>query len=244
MTTNQDLVYVTTSIPKSSGSEQLARLALKFREFKIHALKTDPKAFSSELDIESQLPQSTWVERITEPGTSILICVAMSTDTAKQASEDRASQLKMLLDGDWAGMFTIIGPVPRDNYIFPESGQPAPGPEGSETRWQLTGLFTLPGYRGCGIAKRLTETAIHFGKLASTKMEKACGHKVHTRIRLIVHCHNTGVVNMYEKFGFVDNGRVTLAEACIANKAADMIPIDADPEKWHSRLGIAMEYLV
>jgi hypothetical protein len=49
---------------------------------------------------------------------------------------------------------------------------------------------------------------------------------------------------MYEKFGFVDNGRVTLAEACIANKAADMIPIDADPEKWHSRLGIAMEYLV
>jgi ribosomal protein S18 acetylase RimI-like enzyme len=141
-------------------------------------------------------------------------------------------------------MFTMIGPVSRDEYFLPESGQPEPGPEESETRWQLTSLFTLPTYRGHGVAKRLTAAAVDFGRLASAEKEKVSGKPIRTRIRLVVHPKNTGVVKLYEKLGFVDSARMTLAEACAANGAADMIPQSPDAEKWHSRFGIAMEYLV
>lgn len=135
----------------------------------------------------------------------------------------------------------MIGPVSRDDYIWAKSGQPEPGPEGSETRWQLTTLFTLPAYRGHGIAKLLIEAAFRFGKLVSDKTGRASERDVQTRIRLVVHPDNTGVVKMYEKFGFVDSARMTVAEACIANGAADTVPRCTDLEKWHSRFGVAME---
>jgi len=59
-----------------------------------------------------------------------------------------------------------------------------------------------------------------------------------------VHPDNTGVVKMYEKFGFVDCARMTVAEACRANLAADAVPRDADVGKWHSRFAVAMEIVV
>jgi GNAT superfamily N-acetyltransferase len=238
-------MYDTMRLPKDADDTILNALATKFRAFKLHALKVAPEAFPAQFDSESRLPHLTWLSRITEPSTTILICVATEKDKDEEEpsmSGDR--QLKVLLDGEWRGTFTMIGPVSRDDYIFPESNQPKPGPEGSETRWQLTTLFTLPAYRGHGIAKRLIEGAIAFGKLASDEMGRASGSDVRTRIRLVVHPDNTVVVKMYEKFGFVDSARMTVAEACIANGAADAVPRDADPAKWHSRFGVAMEILV
>ncbi|KAF2621820.1 hypothetical protein BU25DRAFT_415826 [Macroventuria anomochaeta] len=244
MSTTPEKMYTTIRIPKSSGSTHLNALATRFREFKLDALKSAPEAFSAEFDSEARLPQSTWLSRITEPSTTILICVAIRTDTDEESLAPGNRQLRILLDGEWIGMFTMIGPVSRDDYIWPESCQPEPGPEGSETRWQLTSLFTLPAYRGHGIAKRLTEAAIEFGKLASGEMGRASNREIWTRVRLVVHPKNTGVVRMYEKFGFIDSARMTVAEACVANGAADMVPRDADPEKWHSRFGVAMELLI
>jgi ribosomal protein S18 acetylase RimI-like enzyme len=244
MPTNQGLAYTTAYIPKIASSEQLEALAIKFRAFKLHSLKVAPEAFSAELHVESELPRSTWLARITEPRATILICVATPKSKACRTSEDTNGQLKLLFDGEWVGMFTMIGPVSRDEYIWPDSGQPEPGPEDAETRWQLTSLFTLPAYRGCGIAKRLTEAAVGFGKLASAETERVTGKEVRTRIRLVVHPKNTGVVKMYEKFGFVDSARMTVAEACVANGAGDVVPKNADPEKWHSRFAVAMEVLV
>lgn len=237
-------MYTTLCIPKDIDSTQLSALATKYREFKLYALKTAPEAFSAEFDTESQLPHSTWMSRITETSTTILICIVMEERTVGHSSAHVNPVLNILLEGKWTGMFTMVGPVSRDDYIWPESCQPEPGPEGSETRWQLTSLFTLPAYRGHGIAKRLTEAAIEVGKHASAEMGRASDREVRTRVRLVVHPKNTGVVKMYEKFGFVDSARMTVAEACIANGAADMVPKNADPEKWHSRFGIAMEVLV
>ncbi|XPS75442.1 hypothetical protein M3J07_007520 [Ascochyta lentis] len=237
-------MYTTIRLPKETDDASLNALATKFRAFKLHALEVAPEAFSAELDVESRLPPSTWLRRITEPSTTILICVATEADTSKEPSTSGSNQLRILLDGEWTRTFTVIGPVSRKDYIWPESGQPEPGPEGSETRWQLTSLFTLPAYRGHGIAKQLTEAAVEFGKLASAEVEGKSGTKVRTRVRLVVHPKNTGVVKMYEKLGFVDSARMTVAEACIANGAGDMVPKDADPEKWHSRFCVAMEILV
>lgn len=244
MFTTSEEMYSTICIPKDIGSTELDALAIKYRKFKLDALKAAPEAFSAEFDSESQLPRSTWLSRITETSTTILICLAKGERTVDHSSANIDSASDALLQGEWTGMFTMVGPVSRDDYIWPESGQPEPGPEGSETRWQLTSLFTLPAYRGHGIAKKLTEAAIEVGKLASAEMERASGKKVRTRVRLVVHPKNTGVVKMYEKFGFVDSARMTVAEACVANGAADMVPKNADPEKWHSRFGVAMEILV
>ncbi|KAH3945494.1 hypothetical protein HBI56_074680 [Parastagonospora nodorum] len=237
-------IYDTVRLPKDAGGTLLSSLATKFRAFKLHALEVAPEAFPAELDSESRLPQSTWLSRIAEPSTTILICVTTEKDGDEEPSMSGDKQLRILLDGEWIGMFTMIGPVSRDDYIWPESGQPEPGLEGSETRWQLTSLFTLPAYRGHGIAKRLIEAAIRFGKVVSDEMGRASERDVQTRIRLVVHPDNTGVVKMYEKFGFVDSARMTVAEACIANGAADVVPRYADPKKWHSRFGVAMEILV
>lgn len=244
MSTISEKTYTTIQIPKSSDTFHLNLLAKKFRQFKLDALQSAPEAFPAEFDTESQLPQSAWLKRITERSTTILICVATDTHVDEDTSTHRNRQLSILLDGEWTGMFTLIGPVSREDYFWPESGQPEPGPDGSETRWQLTSLFTMPAYRGCGIAKRLTDAAIDFGKLASSEMGKVSGRVVRTRIRLVVHPKNIGVVRMYEKFGFKDSARMTAAEACVANGAADMVPKDADPEKWHSRFGVAMEIFV
>ncbi|KAG9192176.1 hypothetical protein G6011_10910 [Alternaria panax] len=237
-------MYDTIRLPKDTDGMTLNAPATKFRAFKLHALKVAPAAFPAEFDSESRLPQSTRLSRITEPSTTILICVATAKDKDKEPPMSVDRQLRILLDGEWTGTFTMIGPVSRNDYIWPKSGQPEPGPEGSETRWQLTSLFTLPAYRGHGIAKRLTEAAIKFGKLASDEMGRASGRDLRTRIRLVVHLDNTGVVKMYEKFGFVDSARMTVAEARIANGAADVVPRYADPKKWHTRFGVAMDILV
>ena len=238
--------YATFSIPQDCGNLHLDALATKFRNFKLDALQRAPEAFSAEFNAESQLPHSVWLSRIIEPGTTTLVCVATATDkhTDGDASTPDNERLKALLEGEWTGTFTLIGPIPREDYLFPKSGQPEPGLEGFETRWQLTSLFTLPKFRGLGIARRLTEAAIQFGQHTSNKLGSATGRVVQTRVRLIVHPKNLGVVAMYEKFGFTDSARMTVAEACIANRAGDMIPADADPEKWHSRFGVAMEIFV
>lgn len=237
-------MYDTIRLPKETDGTLLNSLATKFRAFKLHALRVVPEAFSAEFDSESRLPQFAWLSRITEPSTTILVCFATEKEQGEELSLSGDKQLRMLLDGEWTGTFTMIGPVSRDDYIWPESGQPEPGSEGSETRWQLTTLFTLPAYRGHGIAKRLIETAIRYGKLVSDEMGRVSKRDVQTRIRLVVHPDNTGVVKMYEKYGFVDSARMIVAEACIANGAADIVPRCADPEKWHSRFGVAMELLV
>lgn len=239
-----ETMYDTIRLPQDADATTLDALATKLRAFKLHALQVAPEAFSAEFAVESRLPQSTWLSRITVPGTAILVCVAIEQDKDERPSNFGDRQLRILLDGEWAGTFTMIGPISREEYIFPKSGQPEPGPEKSETRWQLTSLFTLPEHRGQGIAKRLTEAAIKAGKSASDEMGRVSGRDVRTRIRLVVHPDNTGVVKMYERFGFVDSARMTVAEACAANRAADAVPKNADPKKWHSRFGVAMEILV
>jgi len=148
--------YTTIPLPKTTpNTTLLSALATKFRAFKLHAFKVAPAAFSVVYDAEAQLPLSTWLARITEPSTTILICVATSTQHqhCNDAEKEEDTQSKILLDGEWTGTFTMIGPITRQDYLFPLSGQPTPGPEGSETRWQLTTLFTLPAYRGHGIVR-------------------------------------------------------------------------------------------
>lgn len=106
-------------------------------------------------------------------------------------------------------------------------------------------LCTDPSHRGKGLAKKLIDCTIDFGK----EYSKTQGDAMKTRFRLFVRPDNKLVVGLYEGIGFTHAGRVALAEGFMANGDANLIPADsADTEesraRWHRRIGLAMERVV
>jgi ribosomal protein S18 acetylase RimI-like enzyme len=257
--------YTTLVIPSSLSDESLTHLAQKLRTFKLHALLSDPNAFSQSHAAESELPPAAWEARVANPDFRIVVCIidnreldsplVESEDTYEPSpqltSERDASIVQGLVEAEWAGTFTLVGPVARSAWLCPGSGQPTPAADGAETRWHLTSLFVLPEHRGQGLAAKLTRAAILAGSAASIALpgqlgsQEACGDvRAPTRFRLIVHPNNRPVVSLYEKLGFVLSGLYTQREAMAAMGDAAGVPVDAQAEKWDTRFGIGMEYLI
>lgn len=186
---------------------------------------------------------------MSNPGSRIVVCIV---EEGEHHAEEEESQIeRRLLENDWAGTFTLVGPVSLSSWLVPSSGQPPPGPDTAETRWHLTSLFVLPEHRGMGLASKLTLAAVRTGPSASLSPagEENGNHRSgnpgsKTRFRLIVHPKNIGVVGLYEKLGFVKGGMYTQREAMVAMGDAAGVPVGAAGEKWDTRLAIGMEYLV
>ncbi|CAI6337851.1 unnamed protein product [Periconia digitata] len=205
------------------------------------------KAFSQNHATESLLPLSAWETRVANPDFRIVVCIVADADGDGTLPSDRNNEaeeehiLQRLLDSEWAGTFTLVGPVPLSSWLLPSSGQPQPGAEGEETRWHLTSLFVLPAHRGCGLASKLTLAAVRAG---SSGHQVARNVGATTRFRLIVHPKNIEVVKLYEKVGFVKGGLYTQREAMVAMGDAAGVPEAAARDIWDSRLAIGMELLV
>ncbi|OAL03222.1 hypothetical protein IQ06DRAFT_303816 [Phaeosphaeriaceae sp. SRC1lsM3a] len=75
--------------------------------------------------------------------------------------------VQRLVTAQWAGYFTLVGPVPLETWLYPQSEQPLPAADGAETRWHLTSLFVLPEHRGRGPAGKLTLAALQAGSSPS-----------------------------------------------------------------------------
>lgn len=262
--------YTILLFPKTLDKHHLSDLARKLRDYKLHALAVDPKAFSLEYSSEASLPISTWESRIVNRSTQIIICIPAQDTSAASEQLYGEERIKFLLNNEWVGIFTMVYSPARDAWIFPESQQPTPGADDEETRWHLTSLFILPSHRGKGLAKKITLAAIQFGtdlphgpllsptdaleaeSLSHSNTHHTSKHatqparKRTTRFRLVVHPDNKQVVHMYLKLGFVDCARYTLREAYLANGDGEYIPVPADTDaaKWDLRAGIGMEYLV
>ena len=255
--------YTTLVIPSSLSEESLTLLAQKLQKFKLHALLSDPNAFSQSHAAESQLPSAAWEARVVNPKFKIVVCIVDdraldspsvedggSSGLGNQEVKGQDSTVQRLLAGEWAGTFTLVGPVARSAWLCPGSGQPTPAADGAETRWHLTSLFVLPEHRGQGLAAKLTRAAVQAGSAASSALsresgsQEACGDvRAPTRFRLIVHPNNEPVVGLYEKLGFAVGGLYTQREAMAAMGDAAGVPMDADGKKWDTRFGIGMEYL-
>ena len=253
--------YNTLLVPPYSflPPNTLTPLAQKLRTFKLHALLSDPKAFSQSHATESKLPLSAWEARVSNPDFRIAVCVVDGSvevgiegdeegKCEKKIDQTPEEAVKKLLDSDWAGTFTLVGPVSRDAWVYPMSGQPTPGPDEKEKRWHLTSLFVLPEHRGRGLAAKLTLAAVQAGSVISqgspAPVPGSQEARLTTRFRLIVHPNNKSVVGLYEKLGFVAGGLYTQKEAMKAMGDAAGIPKDAEGEKWNTRLAIGMEKLV
>lgn len=258
--------YTTLVIPCSLSKESLTLLAHKLRTFKLHALLSDPNAFSQSHATEFQLPLAAWEARIANPEFRIVVCIvdnhvslasqsgdAQSSPKPRQESESEqdVTVVQRLVEAEWAGTFTLVGPVAREAWLCPGSGQPEPAQDDEEMRWHLTSLFVLPEHRGQGLAAKLTRAAVQAGWTASLaqseelRFQGAGGSvKAATRCRLIVHPNNKSVVGLYEKLGFVVGGLYTQKEAMVAMGDAAGIPLGAAGEKWDTRSAIGMEYLI
>lgn len=252
--------YTTLLMPSHAilTPDTLTPLAKKLRNFKLHALLSDPNAFSQSYATESQLPLSAWEARVSNPDFRIVVCVISSDDsnhleaeeTMDEEHKQRRSQeiVERLLSCSWAGTFTLVGPVARDAWVFQMSGQPTPSADEEEIRWHLTSLFVLPEHRGRGLAAKLTLAAVEAGSFISQcSLPPISGtQRVRpiTRFRLIVHPNNKAVLGLYTKLGFVVGGLYTQKEAMVAMGDRAGIPKGAEGEKWDSRLAIGMERLV
>jgi len=225
-------IHTAIRIPKQTP--QIQDLAERFRALKLSALQTDSQNLSGEYESESVLPLSAWEHRLTRSGVETIVAVASSTPPSN--IED---QLASLLQSEWIGMITMIGPTPFEEFFLPATGQPMPGPDGTETRWHMTALYISPGCRGKGIAKQLISTAIAIGRAYS----QAQGAHVKTRFRLFVAPNNVVAIKLYGGLGFQAAGKVTLEEAFIANGNREGLPEIIDPARFRFRQGISMEYL-
>lgn len=256
--------YTTLLIPVSLSGEHLNLIAQKLRTFKLHALLSDPNAFSQSHAAESLLPFSVWEARVANPDFRIMVCIVDDRgdrdDLSREDEQDegpntcqegsKSAIVERLVVADWVGTFTLVGPVARETWLYPLSEQPVPAPDGAETRWHLTSLFVLPEHRGRGLAAKLTLAAVQAGSSIPAPLnateDQGADRKAEAlaRFRLIVHPNNKAVVGLYEKLGFIAAGMYTQREAMMAMGDAAGIPSVAEAEKWDVRTGIGMECLV
>lgn len=138
-------------------------------------------------------------------------------------------------------------------------GLPIPDHLESEARWHVYDLYTLPGHRGKGLAKKLVrtcvQTAVQYTQglpaTASTTASTTASPDAiqQARIRLFMNPANTWLLKMYESLGFAAAGRVTLEEGFRANGLDESIPANTRETEegrktWHTRFGLAMEQVV
>ncbi|GFF48145.1 hypothetical protein IFM61606_06611 [Aspergillus udagawae] len=209
-----------------SKTEDLTRSAQRYRDLRLQALKLSPSSFAATYESEALLTDEYWISRLSQPGRETFVCAA------RPASKPHASNGD---DLEWVAQLTLLGPRTREEFTLPAtSGQPEPGLDEEEERWQLLGLYTLSSHRGRGIAKRLCAEAVKY--LVQCRSEPR-----NVNVRLMVKWGMDAAVRLYEQLGFKEVGSCTLAEALIANGEGDLLPEGYEAqEKFCARSGHVM----
>ncbi|KAJ4329350.1 hypothetical protein N0V84_000245 [Fusarium piperis] len=205
-------------ISKTTSIKESAKL---YRNLRLKALQTSPESFSSTYEIESAFTEADWIKRLLEEDRENFVCAATSHEAGSNPSVE------------WVGQLTIRGPVSGTDYLLPEaSGQPVPGLDEDEERWQMLSLFNLSEHRGKGLGQKLCQEALRH--LQQTRKSP------NILVRLMVKPQNTVTVHLYEKLGFVTVGKCTLAEALVANGDSHLLPEDTSNPKYSTRTGLIM----
>lgn len=218
----------TYSYFRVSKSEGVHDSVSKYRDLRLRALQASPGSFASTYETESAFSEAEWVERLTGPGREVFICAATSHHNNPYQSNTV----------EWIGQITLRGPVSSQDFTLPaESGQPAQNPDDDEERWQMLSLFTLPEHRGNGLGANLCRQALDYLRNYQKLPQPV-------RVRLMVKPENQVTVKLYQRLGFVEAGRCTLAEALIANGDEHLLPSDLSSAKWSTRQGMIMIFKI
>ncbi|KAG5808755.1 hypothetical protein H9Q74_006944 [Fusarium xylarioides] len=208
-----------------SKTNSVHQSATKYRDLRLKALKSSPESFSSTYEIESQFTETEWIDRLLKDDRENFVCIATPVNPDPPST------------AQWVGQVTLRGPVSRKNFTLPEaSGQPVPGGDDDEDRWQMLSLFILPEHQGRNLGQGLCQEVInHLQKFQQ---------KTRTVVRLMVKPQNTATVHLYEKLGFKTVGKCTLAEALIANGDGHLLPEDVTDARYSTRAGLVMIYTI
>ncbi|KAG4258986.1 hypothetical protein FPRO03_13208 [Fusarium proliferatum] len=208
-----------------SKTDSVHQSTIKYRDLRLKALKASPESFSSTYEIESQFTETQWMGRLLQDDRENFVCVATPVNPGGSST----AQL--------VGQVTLRGPVSRKDFTLPEvSGQPMPGEDSKEDRWQMLSLFILPEHQGRKLGQSLCREVIKY--LQETQ------RKARTVVRLMVKPQNTTTVHLYEKLGFETVGKCTLAEALVANGDGHLLPEDITDARYSTRSGLIMIYTI
>ncbi|SCV45016.1 related to GNAT family acetyltransferase [Fusarium fujikuroi] len=211
------------SFSRVSKTDSVQESAIQYRDLRLKALKASPESFSSTYEIESQFTETQWMDRLLQDDRENFVCV---TTPVNRGTSSMA---------EWVGQVTLRGPVGRKAFTLPEvSGQPLPGGDDEEDRWQMLSLFILPDHQGRKLGQGLCREVI--------KHLQETQRKARTVVRLMVKPQNTTTVHLYEKLGFETVGKCTLAEALVANGDGHLLPEDIADARYSTRSGLIMIY--
>lgn len=213
-----DMFRVLNISDSSLKNDQQALYAQRYTDLRITALERSPHAFSTTVEVESQLNIEQRLARLREPQKTIFVCVNDDND-------------------DWVGQVTLIGPLTRPEYdasfrILPgtESAQsPSLDDDAAGAYWHMTALYVDDRIRGKGLARLLCN---------------ACFERIGTgQLRIIIKPDNNAVIEMYKRMGFeVMQANATLLEAIHASRDGfERLPSDvATNPSYTTRTGVVM----
>ncbi|KAJ5717174.1 hypothetical protein N7488_002820 [Penicillium malachiteum] len=217
-------------IPKAFPStEDLEAVVQRYKKLRLHGLKVDPKSFSSTYSEESKFVPGTWRSRVLNPMSKTFVSAtdpdpdAQSKDpnvefTPETRFNEQDPDLSGLLRKEWAGIATLLGPIPllasavneertttkpwdafiKDRKYNIPSGSPKLGAvKGSHIVYLVVGMFISPEARRKGHASRLLEALI---KDVHEEASKYGASKA--SITLQTEPGNDSAVRLYEKLGF------------------------------------------
>lgn len=101
-----------------------------------------------------------WAQRIADPFRHHLICTRLGH--AKVGGNDRQPVIPTSDEGEWVGMFTLLGPLTREEYNFRSRQGPSLGNDAEETRWHLVGLYIKSEDRCKEVAIAIHEAVLDY----------------------------------------------------------------------------------
>lgn len=212
-------------IPKAFPSpSHLDSIVERYKRVRLHGLRADPQSFSSTYEKESQFTDDTWLSRIQNPlGKTFVSAVeshqqsASELSTSPSETENQNAVLRALLQKEWVGIVTLLGPVrfpselegqhsdikPWDVYIKHGKYTLAmtdPEPDhfkDAHVVYLIVGMFVLPHARRSGHARRLVEATIK-----AVHDESTAFGAVKASITVQVEPGNVNARRLYESVGF------------------------------------------
>lgn len=189
----------------SSPSEEKF-IVERYKALRLRCLQQEPEAFSSTYEDESQFPNETWVQRITNPSAKTFIAVPNGSE------EDGNGDIFSKLSREWIGICVLIGPKQLDsNRSDPEAAlwafaQPTgnPGIESSPKEnsqstlsYCAVSMFVSPDQRRYGFGRKLVDAVIEG---ARKQAEEFLASKAY--LTIFFEIDNFRARHLYGKWGF------------------------------------------
>lgn len=198
-----------------SISPSLLRRIISLR---LEALQSAPASYHSNYDHESRFTDTQWIKRLTELERHDFVCkYTLSADD--QNVEEKLGD-KTEVERPWVGMFTMLGPLSKDQYAAPRRQGPELGSDRHETRWYLVGLYLHADHRGREASIAIHEAILDFAR-SWTDENLECVFDDTTGLERPKLARVGGTLGskdpilkaLYEALGSFEVGRVNKAEA-------------------------------